>query len=141
MSDLYLFDTNILVHLIREDATGLEIKARFSPFTKDPKPLICNVTDGELRSLSLQFSWGKQKVDKMNFALDYFGRVPIESMDMMTAYAAIDFFSMSQGIKMGKNDLWIAAATYISGSQLLSTDTDFDHLASSFIQVNRVELR
>lgn len=141
MSDLYLFDTNILVHLIREDATGLAIKTRFSPFTKDSKPLICNVTDGELRSLALQFSWGKQKIDKMNFALDYFGRVPIESKEIMTAYAAIDFFSLSQGIKMGKNDLWIAAATYISGSQLVSTDTDFDHLASIFIQVDRVELQ
>jgi predicted nucleic acid-binding protein len=58
MPDLYLLDTNILVHLVRGDHAGEEIKAKYAPYTKDPKPLICAVTDGELRSLSLLFSWG-----------------------------------------------------------------------------------
>ncbi|MEP7343598.1 MAG: PIN domain-containing protein [Acidobacteriota bacterium] len=110
------------------------------PHTRDPKPLICAVTDGELRALSLQFSWGARKMDKMNFALDYFGRVPIESKEVMEAYAAIDFFSKSQGIKMGKNDLWIAATAYISGSQLITTDGDFDHLDPAFISVDKIEM-
>ena len=87
MSDLYLFDTNILVHLVRDDLTGQEIKAKFTPYTRDPKPLICVVTDGESRSLSLQFGWGEQKLDKLNFALDYFGRVPIEQEKVLEAYA------------------------------------------------------
>jgi tRNA(fMet)-specific endonuclease VapC len=140
MPDLYLLDTNILVHLVREDRTGEEIKAKYAPYTKDPKPLICAVTDGELRSLSLQFSWGSLKMNKMNFALDYFGRVPIEPKDVMEAYAAIDFFSKSQGIKMGKNDVWIASAAYTSGSRLLTTDDDFDHLDSAFVFVDKVQL-
>jgi tRNA(fMet)-specific endonuclease VapC len=138
MPDLYLLDTNILVHLVRGDHTGEEIKAKYAPYTKDPKPLICAVTDGELRSLSLQFSWGSLKMNKMNFALGYFGRVPIEPKDVMEAYAVIDFFSKSQGIKMGKNDVWIAAAAYISGAKLVTTDDDFDHLAPSFVTVDKV---
>lgn len=141
MPALYILDTNILVHLVRGDSTGEEIKAKYAPYTSEPKLLICSVTDGELRSLSLQFSWGEQKMDKMNFALDYFGRVPIETKDVMEAYAAIDFFSKSQGIKMGKNDIWIAAAAYKSGATLVTADDDFDHIAPAFISVDKIELR
>jgi predicted nucleic acid-binding protein len=140
MPDLYLLDTNILVHLVRGDRTGEEIKAKYTPFTKDPKPLICAVTEGELRSLSLQFSWGPLKMNKMSFALDYFGRVPIESKDMMEAYAVIDFFSKSQRIKMGKNDVWIASAAYTSGARLATTDDDFDHIAPAFVFVDKIRL-
>ena len=92
-----------------------------------------------MRSLALQFSWGRQKTDKTNFALDYFGRVPIESKEMMEAYAALDFFSRAQGLKLGKNDLWIAAAVFVSGSQLVTTDGDFDHLAPAFIAIDKIE--
>lgn len=140
MPDLYLLDTNILVHLVRGDRTGEEIKAKYAPFTKDPKPLICAVTDGESRSLSLQFSWGPLKMNKMSFALDYFGRVPIEPKDVMEAYAAIDFFSKLQGIKMGKNDVWIASAAYTSGARLVTTDDDFDHLDPAFVFVDKIRL-
>lgn len=140
MSDLYLFDTNILVHLIRDDRTGQEIKAKYTPYTKDAKPLICSVSDGELRSLALQFLWGGQKTDKMEFALSYFGRVPIESTEMMKTYGIVDAHSKSKGIKMGKNDLWIAAASYVSGAILMTTDADFEHLHPDFISLEKIEL-
>jgi tRNA(fMet)-specific endonuclease VapC len=140
MPDIYLLDTNILVHLVRGDHAGEEIKAKYAPYTKDPKPFICAVTDGELRSLSLLFSWGPLKMNKMSFAIDYFGRVPIESRDVMEAYAAIDYFSKSQGIKMGKNDVWIASAAYTSGARLVTTDDDFDHLDPAFVSVDKIRL-
>lgn len=140
MSDLYLLDTNILVHLIRDDRTGQELKAKYIPFTREIKPLFCAVSEGELRSLALQFLWGGQKLDKMEFALGYFGRVPIELTDVMKTYAIIDAYSNSKGIKMGKNDLWIAAATYVTGALLVTTDTDFDHLSAGFITIERLKL-
>lgn len=59
----------------------------------------------------------------------------------MQVYATMDFFSNSKGIKMGKNDLWIAAAAYTSGSRLVTTDDDFDHLAPGFISVDKIELQ
>jgi predicted nucleic acid-binding protein len=141
MSDLYLFDTNILVHLVRNDSTGQELKSKYSPFLSDPKPFICSVTDGELRSLALQWAWGKHKTDQMGYMLGYFRQVPIERPDLMQTYAAMDFFSNSKGIKMGKNDLWIAAAAYTSGAKLVTTDDDFDHLAPNFISVDKIELQ
>jgi predicted nucleic acid-binding protein len=138
MSILYLFDTNILVHLVRDDPTGQEIKVALSPYTRTPKPLICVVTDGELRSLSIEFAWGERKLSQMNFALDYFGQVPIEPKETRETYAAIDAFSKAQGIRMGKNDLWIAAAAVVTNARILTTDEDFDHLDPTFLTVERV---
>ncbi|MBI1763541.1 MAG: PIN domain-containing protein [Acidobacteria bacterium] len=137
MATLFLFDTNLLVHLVRGDAMGEEIKAEYAPFTRDPKPLICVVTDGELRSLALQFGWGAPKLNQMEFVLGCFGRVPIELRDVLETYAALDAHSKSQGIKMGKNDLWIAAAAYITGTRLVTTDDDFDHLNPTLLLVER----
>ncbi len=138
MADLFLFDTNILVHLVRSDALGEEIKANYAPYTRDPKPLICVVTDGELRSLALQFGWGAAKLDKLEFALGYFGRVPIEQQDVLETYATLDAHSKALGFKMGKNDLWIAAAAYITGARLVTTDDDFDHLNPALLFVERL---
>lgn len=137
MADLYLLDTNILVHLIRDDLTGRQIKAKYTPYTRDPKPLICAVSDGELRSLALQFLWGSQKLAKMEFALGCFGRVPIEQPNVMKTYAVIDAHSKSKGIKLGKNDVWIAATALITDARLVTTDGDFDHLDPDFISVDK----
>ena len=130
---LYFLDTNILVHLVRDDATGQYIKQTYSPFLVAPKPLICVVSDGEIRSLALQWNWGQQKIDQMRFLLGFFGRVPIERTDVLQAYATIDSHSEARGISMGKNDVWIAAAAYITGARLITTDKDFDHLQPAFI--------
>jgi len=38
---------------------------------------------------------------------------------------------------MGKNDLWIAATTYLklSNSKLITSDNDFDHLNGNYFDV------
>lgn len=41
----------------------------------------------------------------MNFVLTMFRRVPIESEGIWEAYIAIDIWSHSVGVTMGKNDL------------------------------------
>lgn len=138
MAELYLFDTNILVHLVRADDTGQQIREKYKPFSLDPKPRFCVVSEGEIRSLALQFSWGGQKLDQMEFALAHLGRLTIENPEVMNAYAMLDAYSKAQGITMGKNDLWIAATTYASDSRLVTTDGDFDHLSPDFISVDRL---
>lgn len=87
MSDLYLFDTNILVHLVRDDSTGQHIRSKYSPFLTEPRPFICVVTDGELRSLALQWSWGDRKTDQMGYMLGFFRKVSIERPDVMQLYS------------------------------------------------------
>jgi predicted nucleic acid-binding protein len=54
------------------------------------------------------------------------------------AYAEIELSSIALGVKMGKNDLWIAATTLVVGGVLLTTDADFDHLAPTGVKVERI---
>lgn len=129
-----LLDTNVIVHLVRDDAVGRRLKAERRLLVSEPAPAICSVTEGEIRSLAHQFDWGRDKRDKMAFLLGFFPRVSIENRATMEAYAVMDAYSGSIGISMGKNDVWIAAAAYITGYPVVTTDRDFDHLDGGFLQ-------
>lgn len=139
MNDLYLFDSNILVHLIRESALGDYIRQTFRPLVADPRPLISIVTEGELRSLAHQWLWGQRKTSQMHFFLRHLSRVPIDREDVFEAYAMIDAYSESIGRSMGKNDIWIAAAANVMGAIVVTTDTDFDHLQPDLLSVEWID--
>lgn len=130
--DLYLIDTNILVHLVRGDEVGHRLRNNYSLSFLEPRPLISIVSEGELRSLVYQFRWGTSKAEQALFYLSYFKRVSIDRQEVYEAYAAIDAYSVSVGRSMGKNDLWIAATAHVMGATLLTTDRDFDHLTPQF---------
>lgn len=134
----YLLDTNIMVHQVRGDATGEEIRERYNLLALEPKPLISVVSDGELRSLILQFGWGSARREQAQFLLQYFDRFPIVDDRLFPAYAAIDASSRQRGVRMGKNDLWIAVTAYVIGATLLTTDADFDHLPADLLLHERV---
>ena len=135
MPVLYLLDTNILVHLVRGDGIGQHLRNKYSPALIEPRPFICIVSEGELRSLVHQFRWGKSKVEQSLFYLAYFKRVSIDQQEVYAAYAAIDAYSVSVGRSMGKNDLWIAATAHVMGATILTTDKDFDHLTPQFFML------
>ena len=133
MATLYLPDTNILVHLVRNDFTGRQIKERYALLKIEPRPVISIVTAGELRSLVYKFQWGKAKTEEALFLLDYFQKISLDDEKILEAYATLDNHSVSIGRSMGKNDLWIAATAKVTGATLLTTDKDFDHLTPRFI--------
>ncbi|MDX2045016.1 MAG: PIN domain-containing protein [Acidobacteriota bacterium] len=130
---LYFLDTNILVHLVRRDDLGQYINAQFSLLTTDTQPMISDVSEGELRSLAIQWGWKKNKLEQMEFILSCFLRVAIGDSLILKTYAAIDAHSQAIGNSMGKNDIWIAASAKSVGATLLTTDKDFDHLNNLFI--------
>jgi tRNA(fMet)-specific endonuclease VapC len=130
---LYLLDTNVLVHLVRGDAVWARIRAAYQPLLADPPPLVSVVTVGELRSLALQFNWGADKLDQVEFCLGYFRRVSIDDPDVIRAYAVIDAHTQRAGQPLGKNDCWIAATAAVLGARLLTTDKDFDRLDPQFL--------
>lgn len=109
------------------------VRDTYSTLTITPTPLFCSVTEGELRSLAVQWGWQGRKLDQMEFALAHFKRQPIEDAAVMRAYAVIDSYCESVSQSMGKNDLWIAAVTAVTGATLLTTDRDFDRLAPRFL--------
>src|SRR5262249_43433578 len=116
MPDLYLFDTNILVHLIRESPIGAYLRQTYQPLLADPRPLISVVTEGELRSLAHQWQWGKRKISQMHFFLHHLARIQVDQEDVFEAYAMLDAYTESIGHPMGKNDIWIAAAANVTGA-------------------------
>ena len=138
MNTLYLLDTNIIVHLARRDALGLEINRTYSLLTCNPRPVISVVTVGEMRSLAYQWQWGEPKKRQMRFLLGYFRVLPIDE-DVLETYALMDSYSEQVGRSMGKNDAWIAATAFAYGAHLLTSDNDFSHLSPSFIAYDFID--
>jgi len=133
LTPLYLLDTNILVHNIRNSPLWQQVRDQFQPLTTSPTPHYSLVTAGELRSLAVQWKWGEQKIDQMEFCLSFYAVQTIDHPDILRAYAALDAYCESFCQPMGKNDLWIAATAVVSGSVLLTTDRDFDRLHPHFL--------
>jgi tRNA(fMet)-specific endonuclease VapC len=123
----YLLDTSIVVNLARRNPLSLWIEATYA-LSVVPVPLISMVTVGELRSLARLLDWGHHRLQYLQDIVDKLAVVPLDYPGLLDAYADIDVHSQRQGRKMGKNDLWIAATAHVTGTKLLTTDRDFDHL-------------
>ena len=141
---LYLLDTNIVVHLIRDSLLAHKLKTEHLIFDQPQRPLISVVTEGELESFALQNDWGKNKYRELDRYLTEFLNVDIKIRTIINRYAEIDAFSQNKlknhplnnsARNMGKNDLWIAATASVLDATLLTTDKDFDHLNGEFLNV------
>lgn len=124
----YLLDTNVLVALIRANVLGETIDRQFGLRAALNRSMICVVTAGEMLSLARQFGWRQKKIEELQALLDEVVWIDINHPDILDAYGEIDYASRTQGQKMGKNDVWIAATAKVSRTTLLTTDRDFDHL-------------
>ena len=129
----YLLDTNIIVALIRRNDLGQFLDARYGLLPPAPPLPVCIVTVGELYALANKFSWGPTKRAALASRLVHFRRVDINDPPILTTYGDIDAWSQAHGHKMGKNDLWIAAASRVRSATILTTDRDFDHLHGTWV--------
>jgi predicted nucleic acid-binding protein len=102
-----------------------------------PRAVISVVTKGELKALAYKFQWGPDKHGQLDATLASLPAVDISPRPLYEAYARLDFASASRGFKLGKNDLWIAATAVVTGGVLLTTDGDFEPLATE-LRVERV---
>ena len=129
-----ILDTNILLAYVRGKDLYSKIETRYALKTSNPPPIISVASEGELRSLALQFRWGFGHRQQMEHLLSYFPIIPLPFSSIVDAYAEIDDYSRRRGYPMGKNDVWIAATAYVTGARLLTTDKDFDHLHGVFLE-------
>lgn len=130
---IYLLDTNLLVHFVRGSAVWEIVRGTYQPLTAEPRPIICVVSVGEIRSLAAQWNWGGRKTSQMEFAVGFFRVVSIHEPAILNMYATLDSFCEGIGQPMGKNDVWIAATAAVTGATLLTTDRDFDRLCPQFL--------
>lgn len=131
---LYLLDTNILLAYIRHGLLFAWIEAHYALTTTAPTPLLSVVTRGEIRALALRLAWGAGKQKHLNELLNLFIEVPLPFSGIVDAYARIDNHCQRNGLALGKNDLWIAATSQVTGATILTTDRDFDPLHGLFLQ-------
>ena len=144
----FLFDTNILLFYIRENATASVIDSTYNPFGDGNTPILSVVSVGEIKSIALRNGWGKKKLDKLKELMSLFVITDINADDVLDMYAEIDAFSQNKlknksltmtARNMGKNDLWIAATAAITSAKLLTSDDDFDHLDGQFIEIIKIK--
>lgn len=144
---IYQFDTNIVIHYLRESEVMHRVEQMFDPFNPTNEIWVCVVSLGELKSIAIQAKWGAKRLRQLESLLDMLNPIDIWAEDILSRYAEIDAFSQNKlpaqplGLtarNMGKNDLWIAATASILDAQLLTTDFDFDHLNGVFLNVGKV---
>jgi len=124
----YALDTNIVVSLARDNPLGKYLDRTFQLTIGGHTFALPVVVIGELRALSLKWSWGPVRRARLANIISLFLPLDIYVETVLDAYATIDNQSSSHGRDMGKNDLWIAAVAHVHNLTLLTTDTDFDHL-------------
>jgi tRNA(fMet)-specific endonuclease VapC len=125
---LLLLDTNIVIHLIRDNEVGRRVDAAFQIRHRTDRPLISIVTIGECLSLARQFKWGTEKTDALEALLREFVVVNLDSRPILELYGELHSWTKSIGRTLGHNDLWISATAAATGAHLVTTDTDFDPL-------------
>jgi predicted nucleic acid-binding protein len=129
---LLLLDTNILIHLVRENRTGRSIDFRFQLRSRPERPLLSIVTVGEALALSKRLSWGVAKITALEGLFEDFVIVDI-SDEILELYAQLDTFLVRAGKAVEQNDIWIAATAIASGAHLLTSDKDFDPLYPAYL--------
>ncbi len=137
-----IYDTNILLQLLRNADSMERLQAKLgSQYLED---FISIVTVAEIRSLAIQFNWGNTRINKMKEVISDLSILNINSSDIVDRYVEIDCYSKRKhqnlvsnfsAIKMGKNDLWIAATASVHQCTLLTMDLDFNHLHDRFVDI------
>lgn len=130
---LYLLDTNILLAYVRRGDLFQRIEAAYALTSAVSVSGISIVTEGEIRALADEFSWGKAKREVMETLLAGLTVHPLPFANVIENYVEVAEYSRKAGRVLGKNDLWIAATAKTTGATLLTTDKDFDHLAPALL--------
>lgn len=127
-----LIDTNILIHLVRDNWIGRSIDSRFGLRGREKRPLVSVITIGEALALAKKLSWGPAKIAALE---DLFWTLVVVDIsdEILDLYAEVDFFLCRAGKPIGQNDIWIAATAIAAGAQLLTTDKDFDPLYPTYL--------
>jgi tRNA(fMet)-specific endonuclease VapC len=145
-----VLDTNILIHINRGNAVARQVKEYVSTFD-EPQLFVSVVNIAEAESLVIQWKWELATTKRLRDNMEKFICIDIEQNNptLLDAYAKIDCYSkrkikgpngklLPQGaISMKKNDLWIAATAHALDAVLLTTDGDFDHLDSLFLELKK----
>jgi tRNA(fMet)-specific endonuclease VapC len=145
----YFLDTNILVLYLREHPLVKNLREIFH-LEVNPNELFTSVICiGELKSLAIQNKWSLKRTLAIDGLRNFMIIVDELEESVLERYAEIDAFSQGRlegkplagsSRNMGKNDLWIAATASVLHATLITTDKDFQHLHTQFLEVAYFDL-
>ncbi len=134
-ADLILLDTNVLVHWIRQNDTGIQLRDTFGLHLRLDRPLYSTVVEGELRALAAIWKWGQKKLETLDELLSELVRVDAGLPDVVQAYADIYAADQAGGHNTGQNDMWISATAKAAGAVFLTCDDDCIWMNPSLVSV------
>ncbi len=150
--DFIVLDTCIVLHILRNNDYSERSKEAIRNFSDAPAFVLSVITAGELEAMKVFQTWSDQRKNALNTFLEGVTFIDIahSDHDLLEAYAWIDAYSKQKATdssgnllngsarKMGKNDLWIAATAHSLEIPLMTTDSDFDHLNGTLLNVIKV---
>ncbi len=142
-----LLDTNIILNIVR--AKNYDAVREFiNP--ENSSLYISVVVEAEIRSIAVRHRWGANRINHLNHFLDALNIIEVNQF-FVSNYVRIDSYSQRlspnfdtypypfhTARNMGKNDLWIASLAAMFDLQLVTTDSDFDHLHKVFFDVRKI---
>ncbi|MCP5503148.1 MAG: PIN domain-containing protein [Leptospiraceae bacterium] len=145
----YIFDTNIILHMMRNSEIWKRVEREFSFENQNNKIYISIVSEAEILSLARQLAWSEKRVNTLIDILDNIYTLYINK-EVVKHYVEIDVYSQGKhptkklpanlsSRNMGKNDIWIAATAIAAKAELITTDKDFNHLNGEFLKINYIQ--
>ena len=138
-NDLISLDTNVLVHWIRQNDTGIQLRDTYRLHERADRPIYSTIVEGEIRALAKIWNWGSAKLTSLGEILAELVRVDAGLPDVVKAYAEIYAADQAGGRNTGQNDMWIAATTKAAGAVLLTCDDDCVWMNPGLVAVEYVQ--
>ncbi|MFK7947397.1 MAG: PIN domain-containing protein [Saprospiraceae bacterium] len=144
----YVFDINIILSYLSDDNVRRKVDSLYNPLDKKHTVILSIVTVREIKSMAQRNSWGYRRINAVERLIKKFLIIDVSSEPMLNIYADIETFSQGKhetkklntsARNMGKNDLWIAATTFITKSKLITMDKDFTHLDKVYFDLILME--
>lgn len=137
---LALLDTDVLVHLVRQDATGQAIEARYSFAARPERAVLSSIVEGEILGLAWYWNWGEAKRQALQELLAELVRVDAGLPEIVEAYAQLYAEATRGGKPRGENDLWIAATAKATAAALYTCNRKhFEWMDPEHVEVHAVE--
>jgi tRNA(fMet)-specific endonuclease VapC len=139
---LYLFDTSVLLALLRGKQLGSYLNQTFRLSEVINRPIISVVSHGEIMAMAERNAWGDKKRAGLQNMLDDLITIDLSDPLIIANYVLVDQKNLShpKGARnISDNDMWIAATAIATGALLLTTDQDFLHLHPNVCRVQYVD--
>jgi len=137
-NDLISLDTNVLIHWLRQNDTGMQLRDTYRLHERMDRPCYSTIVEGEIRALATVRKWGAEKLKRLDKILAELVRVDAGLHDVVLAYAEIYAADQAGGHNTGQNDIWIATTTKAAGAVLLTCDFDCVWMSPGLVKVEHV---